>query len=68
MHYGQPTEFQREAYTRVLMGAIELADLIVSSNTADVQVSLLTLCSADGGVPSETSCHRLPAFIGLISD
>ena len=43
MHYGQPSEFQREAYTRVLMGAIDLADLVVNSNTADTQVGQLAM-------------------------
>lgn len=32
MHYGTPTDFQKEAYTRVLMGAIEYASLVFPDN------------------------------------
>ncbi|XP_037089675.1 xaa-Pro aminopeptidase ApepP-like [Pollicipes pollicipes] len=41
VHYGRPTEFQMEAYTRVLMGAIDLADLVINSQVKDVQMSLM---------------------------
>jgi len=41
MHYGQPTDFQREAYTRVLMGVIDLADLVINSQVRDVQLGVL---------------------------
>ena len=27
-HFGEPTQFEREAYTRVLMGAIDLAKAV----------------------------------------
>lgn len=32
LHYGKPTEEQRFAYTRVLMGCIDLSSLIFPSN------------------------------------
>ena len=38
MHYGQPTELQKEAYTRVLMGTIDLATTVVNRGTSDTQV------------------------------
>ncbi|XP_013797685.1 xaa-Pro aminopeptidase 2 isoform X2 [Apteryx mantelli] len=34
MHWGVPTPFQKEAYTRVLMGNIDLSRLIFPTNTA----------------------------------
>ncbi|XP_037086900.1 xaa-Pro aminopeptidase 1-like [Pollicipes pollicipes] len=41
VHYGRHTEFQMEAYTRVLMGAIDLADLVINKPGQDVQMSLM---------------------------
>ncbi|CAG0879201.1 unnamed protein product [Darwinula stevensoni] len=40
MHYGSPTPFQKEAYTRVLMGAIDLARTVFPKGTTDVAVDL----------------------------
>ena len=55
MHYGQPTEFQREAYTRVLMGVIDLASTVVNRDIADVQVSLPQwLIGTSPGNPAST--------------
>ncbi|KAG1697394.1 putative Xaa-Pro aminopeptidase P [Nymphon striatum] len=34
-HFGTPTDFHRETYTRVLMGAIDLAKLIFPHSTTD---------------------------------
>ncbi|RMB98199.1 hypothetical protein DUI87_25102 [Hirundo rustica rustica] len=34
VHWGEPTPFQKEAYTRVLMGNIDLSRLVFPSNTA----------------------------------
>ncbi|XP_059715314.1 xaa-Pro aminopeptidase 2 [Haemorhous mexicanus] len=34
VHWGEPTPLQKEAYTRVLMGNIDLARLVFPSNTA----------------------------------
>ncbi|NWR37703.1 XPP2 aminopeptidase, partial [Tachuris rubrigastra] len=34
VHWGQPTPLQKEAYTRVLMGNIDLSRLVFPSNTA----------------------------------
>ncbi|KAK8724909.1 hypothetical protein OTU49_010972 [Cherax quadricarinatus] len=41
MHYGDPTPFQIEAYTRVLMGAIDLAMLIFPEGTGDTDVDIM---------------------------
>jgi len=41
-HYGEPTEEQVERYTDVLMGAIELARIIIPENTQDTAVDLAT--------------------------
>ncbi|KAF0306379.1 Xaa-Pro aminopeptidase ApepP [Amphibalanus amphitrite] len=41
IHYGQPTEFQKEAYTRVLMGVIDLATTVVNRKITDTQVQWL---------------------------
>ena len=42
-HYGQPTEFEIEAYTRVLMGAIDLARVIFIKDhgTTDSRLDIL---------------------------
>ncbi|NWT89492.1 XPP2 aminopeptidase, partial [Lanius ludovicianus] len=34
VHWGEPTPLQKEAYTRVLMGSIDLSRLVFPSNTA----------------------------------
>uniref|UniRef100_A0A2P2I282 Xaa-Pro aminopeptidase 1-like n=1 Tax=Hirondellea gigas TaxID=1518452 RepID=A0A2P2I282_9CRUS len=41
LHYGSPTEFQKEAYTRVLMGSIDLAKLVFPKGTGDISVDVL---------------------------
>ncbi|KAK4301814.1 hypothetical protein Pmani_026081 [Petrolisthes manimaculis] len=41
MHYGQPTPMQVEAYTRVLMGAIDLATLVFPQGTGDTDVDIV---------------------------
>ncbi|NWU84233.1 XPP2 aminopeptidase, partial [Onychorhynchus coronatus] len=51
VHWGQPTPLQKEAYTRVLMGSIDLSRLVFPSNTA-------------GGMV-ESSAHRALWDIGL---
>ncbi|XP_076058847.1 xaa-Pro aminopeptidase 1-like isoform X2 [Oratosquilla oratoria] len=41
MHYGEPTPYQIDAYTRVLMGAIDLAMLVFPEGTTDAKVDIL---------------------------
>ncbi|XP_053597263.1 xaa-Pro aminopeptidase ApepP isoform X1 [Microplitis demolitor] len=41
IHFGEPTQEQREAYTRVLIGSIELASLIFPSNLRTDQLDIL---------------------------
>ena len=41
-HYGKPTDHQIEMYTRVLMGAIDLASVIIPKNTQDGAIDLAT--------------------------
>nr|XP_027231982.1 xaa-Pro aminopeptidase 1-like [Penaeus vannamei] len=41
MHYGEPTPYQIETYTRVLMGAIDLAMLVVPEGTGDSDVDIV---------------------------
>ena len=38
-HFGKPTDLQRETYTRVLMGAIDMATLRFASGTKDIHLS-----------------------------
>ena len=42
-HYGTPTEFEKEAYTRVLMGVIDLAraTFISDHGTTDSRLDIL---------------------------
>jgi len=40
-HFGQPTKFEREAYTRVLMGAVDLARGIFRAGTTDTRMDIL---------------------------
>ncbi|XP_076336088.1 xaa-Pro aminopeptidase 1-like isoform X2 [Tachypleus tridentatus] len=40
-HFGTPTDFQKETYTRVLMGAIELASFVFREGTRDKDFELL---------------------------
>ena len=42
-HFGQPTGFEKEAYTRVLMGAIDLAraTFISEHGTTDSRLDIL---------------------------
>lgn len=42
MHYGSPTPWQKEAYTRVLMGSIELARAVFKPGTTDTRMDILT--------------------------
>ncbi|KAK7068100.1 Xaa-Pro aminopeptidase 2 [Halocaridina rubra] len=42
MHYGDPTPYQIETYTRVLQGAIDLASLIFPEGTGDTDVDIVT--------------------------
>lgn len=51
MHYGEPTPFQVEAYTRVLMGAIDLASLVFPEGTGDSDVDILARRYANTNVP-----------------
>uniref|UniRef100_A0A0P4VTN1 Xaa-Pro aminopeptidase 1 n=1 Tax=Scylla olivacea TaxID=85551 RepID=A0A0P4VTN1_SCYOL len=41
LHYGTPTPMQVEAYTRVLMGAVDLATLVFPEGTGDTDVDIL---------------------------
>ena len=41
LHYGTPTPMQIEAYTRVLMGAVDLATLVFPEGTGDTDVDIL---------------------------
>ena len=40
-HYGQPTPFEKEAYTRVLMGSIDLAKGVFRAGTTDSRMDIL---------------------------
>ena len=42
-HFGQPSDFEREAYTRVLMGSIDLArsTFIADHGTTDSRLDIL---------------------------
>ena len=42
-HFGQPNDFEKEAYTRVLMGSIDLARAVFISNhgTTDSRLDIL---------------------------
>ncbi|XP_058804191.1 xaa-Pro aminopeptidase ApepP-like [Phymastichus coffea] len=42
LHFGEPTQAQREAYTRVLMGQIELTTTVFPSNLRTDQLDVLT--------------------------
>ncbi|CAL4094121.1 unnamed protein product, partial [Meganyctiphanes norvegica] len=42
MHYGTPTAYQIETYTRVLMGAIDLARVVFPEGVGDDDVDILT--------------------------
>ena len=39
-HFGTPTSFEKEAYTRVLMGAIDLACAVWANGTYGMQSAL----------------------------
>lgn len=41
MHYGKPTKEQKEAYTRVLIGSIELASLVFPAELRTDQLDAL---------------------------
>ena len=41
-HFGSPTEFEKEAYTRVLMGSIDLAKAVFKPGTTDSRMDILT--------------------------
>lgn len=41
LHYGEPTALQKETYTRVLMGALDLASLVFPKGTGDSSVDVL---------------------------
>ncbi|KAB7498778.1 Xaa-Pro aminopeptidase 1 [Armadillidium nasatum] len=45
LHYGTPTKFQKEAYTRVLKGAINLALLTFPKGTKDTRVDIVARSS-----------------------
>eukprot|EP00092_Neocalanus_flemingeri_P014896 GFUD01016088.1.p1 GENE.GFUD01016088.1~~GFUD01016088.1.p1 ORF type:complete len:725 (+),score=200.23 GFUD01016088.1:283-2457(+) len=40
-HFGDPTPFEKEAYTRVLMGAVDLARGIFRAGTTDTRMDIL---------------------------
>ena len=40
-HYGEPTQFEKEAYTRVLMGSLDLAQAVFKTGTPDTRVDIL---------------------------
>ncbi|KAL4631607.1 xaa-Pro aminopeptidase 2 [Arapaima gigas] len=41
VHWGTPTDFQREAYTRVLMGNIEISRTIFPAGTRGINIEML---------------------------
>ncbi|KDR14160.1 Xaa-Pro aminopeptidase 1 [Zootermopsis nevadensis] len=74
IHLGTPTDFEREAYTRVLMGSIQLASLVFPSdvpmNSIDVlargplwEVGLNYLHGTGHGVGAFLSVHEAPITI-----
>ena len=40
-HYGDPSDFEREVYTRVLMGSIDLAGATFFDGTPDTRLDIL---------------------------
>ncbi|CAJ0939435.1 unnamed protein product [Ranitomeya imitator] len=44
VHWGTPSDFEKEAYTRVLMGNIELSRLVFPPRTAGIFIKLLSVC------------------------
>ena len=40
-HYGDPTDFEKEVYTRVLMGSIDLARATFMDGTPDTRLDIL---------------------------
>ena len=41
IHLGKPTDFEREAYTRVLMGSIQLASLVFPFDVPMTSIDVL---------------------------
>ncbi|MBN3309140.1 XPP2 aminopeptidase, partial [Amia calva] len=41
VHWGTPTDFQKEAFTRVLMGNIDLSSLVFPSGTRGINIEIL---------------------------
>ena len=41
MHFGSPSEYQKEMYTRVLMGSIDLATLVFPKGTRKENADIL---------------------------
>ena len=41
LHFGTPSRFQIDAYTRVLMGAIDLAMVVFPKGTGDASIDVL---------------------------
>ncbi|XP_043232380.1 probable Xaa-Pro aminopeptidase P [Amphibalanus amphitrite] len=41
MHYGEPTDFMRETYTRVLMGVIDLGKVVFKKGATDSRLDIL---------------------------
>ena len=41
MHYGTPTDYQIEMYTRVLMGNIDFATLVYPQGTSALKIDII---------------------------
>ncbi|KAG0728099.1 Xaa-Pro aminopeptidase 1 [Chionoecetes opilio] len=79
LHYGTPTPLQVEAYTRVLMGAVDLATLVFPEGTGDTDVDILArrplyevgLDYRHGtghGIGHFLSIHEAPTQVRIYSD
>lgn len=67
LHMGEPTDHQKEAYTRVLMGAIQLSSLVFPGNidTSAVDVMARTPLWEVGLDYLHGTGHGIGAFLGV---
>lgn len=66
VHFGEPTDDMKEAYTRVLIGLIQLSSLTFPNNTKMAAVDALTRASLwEVGLDYEQETgHGIGAFLG----
>lgn len=76
LHYGEPSEFERETYTRVLMGAIDMMSLIFDESSRAAyrlndliarrhlfEIGLDYMHGTGHGIGSYSMVHEAPALI-----